>query len=275
MNAERDFSNVSPQAAITFRLQPDKMVYATFGGGFKAGGFNPASPVGSESYAEEHTWHFEGGLKTTWAAGRLSTNVAAFYIDWTDLQLNLPNPFVPAQFYIANVGDARSGGFEVEVTARPQSGLDFFGALGYTHGRFHDGSSSINGDISGNELPNTPDYTATLGTQLSHVLTPQRRCTDVPRSSSTAPSTMTIATPWGRMRIRSPIFGGRPWPVRVCGSVGEKRLRYPIHPDRLCISGLCAVRICWRERQAPNLRDQRRIDVLSAGRRIAIGKDST
>jgi iron complex outermembrane receptor protein len=172
VNVERDFSNVSPQAAITFRLQPDRMVYGTFGGGFKAGGFNPASPAGSESYFEEHTWHFEGGLKTTWAGGRLSTNVAAFYIDWTDLQLNLPNPFVPAQFYIANVGDARSGGFEVEVTARPQTGVDFFGALGYTHGRFKDGSSSINGDISGNELPNTPDYTATLGTQLSHVLTP-------------------------------------------------------------------------------------------------------
>ena len=106
------------------------------------------------------------------AGGRLATNLSGFYIDWTDLQLNLPNPFVPAQFYIANVGDARSAGFEVELTARPQSAVDVFGAFGYTNGRFEDGSSSINGDISGNELPNTPDYTATLGTQLSHVLTP-------------------------------------------------------------------------------------------------------
>jgi iron complex outermembrane receptor protein len=170
--AERDFSNVSPQAAVTFRIQPDKMVYATVGSGFKAGGFNPASPVGSESYGEEHTWHFEGGLKTTWASGRVATNVAAFYIDWKDLQLNLPNPFVPAQFYIANVGNARSSGFEFELTARPHAGVDLFGAFGYTHGRFKDGSRSTSGDISGNELPNTPDYTTTLGAQLSHVLNP-------------------------------------------------------------------------------------------------------
>jgi iron complex outermembrane recepter protein len=172
VTAERDFSNVSPQAAVTFRIQPDKMVYATVGSGFKAGGFNPASPPGSEAYSEEHTWHFEGGLKTTWAGGRLATNVAAFYIDWNDLQLNLPNPFVPAQFYIANVGGARSSGFELELSGRPRGGVDLFGALGYTHGRFKDGSASTSGDISGNELPNTPDYTATLGTQLSHVLNP-------------------------------------------------------------------------------------------------------
>jgi iron complex outermembrane receptor protein len=172
VSAERDFSNVSPQVAVSFRFQPDKMLYATVGSGFKAGGFNPASPVGSESYGEEHTWHFEGGLKTTWAAGRLATNLAGFYIDWNDLQLNLPNPFVPAQFYIANVGNARSGGFELELTARPQAWVDLFGAFGYTHGRFKDGSRSTNGDISGNELPNTPDFTTTLGAQLSHVLNP-------------------------------------------------------------------------------------------------------
>ena len=46
--------------------------------------------------------------KTTWADGRVLANAALFYIDWDDLQLNLPNPQVPAQFYIANVGGARS-----------------------------------------------------------------------------------------------------------------------------------------------------------------------
>ena len=31
-------------------------------------------------------------------------------LDWDDMQLNVPNPYVPAQFYIANVGGARSSG---------------------------------------------------------------------------------------------------------------------------------------------------------------------
>ena len=53
-------------------------------------------------------------------AARSSANAAVFFIDWDDLQLNVPNPFVPGQFYIANVGGARSRGVEFDVTARPR-----------------------------------------------------------------------------------------------------------------------------------------------------------
>ena len=49
---------------------------------------------------------FEGGLKSRWA-GRVTTNLSVFSIDWTDLQLNMPNLLVPGQFFISNVGPAR------------------------------------------------------------------------------------------------------------------------------------------------------------------------
>ena len=42
------------------------------------------------AYGEEKAWHFEGGAKTAWAEGRVAANVAVFYIDWSDLQLNVP-----------------------------------------------------------------------------------------------------------------------------------------------------------------------------------------
>ena len=132
VDTSEDFSNVSPQIAAAYRLDADQMVYASAGSGFKAGGFNPASPPGSEGYGEEHTFNVEGGWKSSWLSGRLIANAAVFFIDWDDLQLNLPNPFVPAQFYIANVDGARSRGVEFEVTARPQEGLDVFGSFGYT-----------------------------------------------------------------------------------------------------------------------------------------------
>ena len=86
---------MSPQFAVAYRLQPDAMVYVSVDRGFKAGGFNPASPAGSEAYGEEHTWNFEGGVKTAWAGRRVTANVAVFSIDWSDLQLNVPNPLVP------------------------------------------------------------------------------------------------------------------------------------------------------------------------------------
>ena len=116
---EASFSDVSPQFAVAFRPTADSSLYASASRGFKAGGFNAAALPGSEAYGEEHAWHLEGGYKSTMAGGRVSASAAVFSIDWDDLQLNVPNPFVPGQFYISNVGGARSSGVEFDLTARP------------------------------------------------------------------------------------------------------------------------------------------------------------
>jgi iron complex outermembrane receptor protein len=169
--ADESFSNVSPQFAAAFHLQPGKMVYASVGKGYKAGGFNATSPPGSELYEEEHTWDFEGGLKTAWANGRITANAAVFRIDWADMQLNLPNLFVPGEFYIANVGGATSSGIEVELNGRVHPNVDVFGAIGYTKATFDDDSISAGMPVGGNTVPNTPDFTGALGVQVSRTLT--------------------------------------------------------------------------------------------------------
>jgi iron complex outermembrane receptor protein len=167
VNTEKSFSNVSPQAAISYRARPDAIVYFSATGGFKAGGFNPASPAGSEAYGEEHTWNYEGGLKGAWMGRRVTTNAAVFSIDWQDLQLNLPNVQVPGQFYISNVGKARSSGAEFELNARAKDGCSVFATFGVTHARFGAGTKSSGVDVSDKKIPNTPEYTAALGTDLS------------------------------------------------------------------------------------------------------------
>lgn len=170
VEADKTFSNVSPQVSAAYRVTPDRTVYATVSRGYKAGGFNAASPSGSESYGEEFSWNFEGGVKTLWADGRVSANAAVFYIDWDDLQLNVPNPAVPAQFFVSNVGGAKSKGVEFELGARAAPGVDLFGTFGYTHARFGEGSSSSGVDVDGNKIPNTPDYTASAGVQYSRAV---------------------------------------------------------------------------------------------------------
>lgn len=167
VNADRVFSDVSPQAAIAWRPRSGRTAYLSVSRGFKAGGFNPASPAGSENYGEEHAWNAEGGVKTLWANGRVSANAAVFRISWDDMQLNVPNPHVPAQFFIANVGHATSTGFELDVNARPHARVDLFGTFGLTHGRFGAGSRSSGVDVTGNELPNAPGYTASMGLQCT------------------------------------------------------------------------------------------------------------
>ena len=265
VDADESFSNVSPQFALAYRFQPERMAYVSVGRGFKAGGFNPASPPGSEAYGEEHDLaRRRAASRRRWANGRVLANAAVFFIDWDDLQLNLPNPVVPAQFYIANVGGAHSAGVELELTARPRASLDVFSTFGYTHARFEDGSSSSGVDVSGNELPNTPDYTSSVGAQQSRPLgtratrvwsrrgrllrrVPVRRC-----QYRRAGSVLAGELP-RRCAGRAPVRRG----------VGQERVRHTIHSGRVCVCRVRAFRLRGRERAAAHLRHQWRRDLLS------------
>ena len=167
---DQSFTDVSPQFAFGYKVNQQNTAYVSAARGYKAGGFNPTALPGSEAYGEEHAWHLEGGVKSTAAGGKVAVNAAIFFIDWDDLQLNVPNPFVPGQFYIANVGGAKSRGFEVDVTARPHPAMDVFAAVGFTNASFTEGSMANGADVSNNDLPYTPDYTATFGGQFSRAL---------------------------------------------------------------------------------------------------------
>jgi len=168
--ADQTFNDVSPQFAFGYRVNQQHTTYVSAARGYKAGGFNPAALPGSEAYGEEHAWHVEGGVKSTMAGGKVAANAAVFFIDWDDLQLNVPNPFVPGQFYIANVGGARSSGVEFDVTARPQPSLDVFATLGFTSATFAAGTMANGVAVDDNDLPYTPDYTASFGGQMTRAI---------------------------------------------------------------------------------------------------------
>ena len=253
---------MSPQAAVAWRVSPGQLLYASVGRGFKAGGFNPASPAGSESYGEERAWNAEGGLKTTWADGRVSLNAAAFRISWDDMQLNVPNPYVPAQFYIANVGHATSTGVELEARARPHRYVDLFAMYGLTHGRFGDGSRSSGADVSGNELPNAPGYTASLGVQLSRAMKGAVTCygrADVvfygayhyDDQNTQGQDAYSLANIRAGLQVGK--FGLEGWVRNAFDN--------EVHPGGVCVPGLCALGIHGRERPPAHVRSlaQRRL----------------
>ena len=145
------------------------MAYGTIARGFKAGGFNQTSPAGDEEYGSEHSWNYEVGEKGTWLDGKLDTDLAFYYIDWQNLQLNQP---VPASggtsFFIQNAGAAASKGIELETTYHAMKGLDFFGGAGYTDARFLTGSVSLGAPVDEHNLPYAPVFTANGGVQASH-----------------------------------------------------------------------------------------------------------
>jgi len=159
--------NCTPQFALMYHLWRDCGAYATVARGFKAGGFNASSPAGTERYAQEDSWNYEAGFKSSWCNDRLTANLAAFYTHWDNLQLNVPNPSVPGQFYIANVGAAASKGVEFELNARPVEGWDVFASAGWNEAKFLAGSTSSGADVGGRRVPFTPDYTVSGGMQYA------------------------------------------------------------------------------------------------------------
>jgi len=168
--ADDTFGDVSPQLTLAYHVSGGQMIYASVARGFKAGGFNAAALPGSEAYGEEHSWSYEGGVKTLFADSRVSVNAGVFYIQWEHLQTNVPNPFVPGQFFIANAGSATSKGVEVELNARLFEGCDFFAGGGYTNARFDAGTFSNGVAVGGNRIANMPSYTADFGGQYSVAL---------------------------------------------------------------------------------------------------------
>jgi len=166
-NSSEDFWELSPHGAISWHFNADRMTYFSITRGYRAGGFNTISPPGSETYGTEHSLSYELGYRSRWWEGKLQVNLALFYIDWDDLQLNVPVITSPGRYYIANVGSATSKGVEFDLAYRPLAGWDLFGSVGYMDATFGDGSEELGADISGNRLPYAPAFTGNVGTQYS------------------------------------------------------------------------------------------------------------
>ena len=175
-------------------LHSRENVYATAARGFKAGGFNSASPAGTRGIRRGAQLELRSRREDLMAGRTSVVNAAVSSSDWHDLQVNVPNPWVPAQFYIANAGSATSKGVEVELNARPRRGLDLFGGLGYTNARFGDGSVSGGVNVSGNKLSSTPDYTDNAGSNLAGGPIGGDGCSGGRRSSGMAAGTSTTRT---------------------------------------------------------------------------------
>jgi iron complex outermembrane receptor protein len=165
---DNSFSNVTPQASIAYHITPDILAYASFAGGFKAGGFNA---IGDPSYSEETSWNYEIGVKGRALDGDLRFGLAAFYTDWRDLQLN--QPLTPTQFFIVNAGDASAQGIELDLAYQVCKNFSLFGSASWQDTEFGSDAIDSGASVAGNTLPYAPDYNVTVGTQLDFPVTDQ------------------------------------------------------------------------------------------------------
>ncbi|PID74087.1 MAG: hypothetical protein CSB33_00460, partial [Desulfobacterales bacterium] len=108
----------------------------------------------------------EAGIKTSFWENRLQCNAAVFYIDWTDMQVEVPTAGGTA-FYMNNAAEASTKGVELEVLARPMTGVQLFAGMGYTRAEYD--SYSVGANIyDGNTIIDMPEMTFHLGGIYRH-----------------------------------------------------------------------------------------------------------
>jgi outer membrane receptor protein involved in Fe transport len=159
--------SVSPQ----FHVNDDAMVYARVATGYRPGGPNVVVPNVPPSVDSDSLTNYEIGFKADLAGRAVSIDVAAFYMDWKDIQVTRAFGGVSGQ---ANGGKAVSKGVEGSLYVRPATGLTLALTGSYTDAKLSEDVPEISG-ADGDQLPGVPkfsgsarlDYHAELGGDLS------------------------------------------------------------------------------------------------------------
>lgn len=150
---------LSYKVSASFKPSNDLTMYATVSTGFRspvanarAGAVsvvNPADIVIPDGADSDSLTNYEVGLKGFWLDGKLSANIAVYYIDWRDIQVQANRLSDQVQF-ATNIGAAVSKGIEFEVAVRPVTGLGIF----------------FNGSINDSEVTElTPEEAAISGAE--------------------------------------------------------------------------------------------------------------
>jgi len=122
------FSAAQPRLSAAYKFTPDKLIYASWGVGFRSGGFNPPSfhiPI----YRDEKLTNYEIGFKTQWLDHHLTLNGALFHSLVSNLQFSAID-FNTGSQVTSNIDRVRINGAELEAVATPIAGFDLFAGMG-------------------------------------------------------------------------------------------------------------------------------------------------
>ena len=109
-----------------------------------------------DTFSSDNLWSYEVGAKGRLGDGRATFNAAAFYIDFEDIQQQIQ---LECGFqFIANIGSARSLGFELDGSIWATDNLRLEGAIGFTDAEFTEDVGAIS---DGDRLQQVPRVTAT------------------------------------------------------------------------------------------------------------------
>ena len=173
----------TPKASLDYRVSDNALIYASIGQGVKAGGVNVSNAelIDEERFFDvDENVSYEIGYKGTLANGAWQLNGAAYFIDWSDLQVNATatNAGLFDNSIILNLGSAESQGFEIETSYIVSDNITLNAGFAYVDATYDEGTisgriaranacdgivCSPDGDVGGNTLPRSSDVQWNIG----------------------------------------------------------------------------------------------------------------
>lgn len=156
------FDHLQPKVTVTLKPTDDILAYVTYSTGFRSGGYNAPNVI-VPIFPSETLKNYEAGFKSQFWDRMLTVNGAFFWTDVKNYQYFFVDATTASQV-ISSIDAVRIKGFELEVIARPVSGLDVSAAIGTTDTEIRRG-----GDPSdlGNKSPRTVPFTANAAAQYT------------------------------------------------------------------------------------------------------------
>ena len=132
------------KANLTYHISDRSLVYATYSEGYRPGGFNrkpcnigtATCPTAADFaklavYVPDTVKNYEVGAKISLLNRSLQINLAAYQIDWSNIQITLFDQNISNQTFTTNLVDARIKGIEGDMTWRATPELTFNAAGSY------------------------------------------------------------------------------------------------------------------------------------------------
>jgi iron complex outermembrane receptor protein len=163
--------------SLAYRVNEDFNAYFTVSKGFKSGGINIEVTNVPLVVAPETALDFEAGFKSKWLSNRLQLNADIYDSKIRNYQGNFQSNSASLGNYIANVGDVRVRGFEIEADAHPIESLRISGGGSYnqaTYLNFTNAACPVEQppgqkicDFSNRQLPFAPRWTGETSAQYT------------------------------------------------------------------------------------------------------------
>jgi len=176
----REFSEFTPRVSATFEPSESWTLYASWGKGFKSGGFDMRGdgyifPGTVDGYEPETVETTELGVKTSLADDRVRINAAVFSSDYKDQQITSQFAVGAAIVsFVDNAGQSSIDGVEIETSIAFTDSLSASLQVGYIDAQFDEfvtfnPATGLRENLADQRaFQNTPEFTGSLSLNWNH-----------------------------------------------------------------------------------------------------------